>query len=108
MCGGIELTTATGKWSKDHVEVAVHIVKQPPELDSGEVSRQREAALVTEVVGGLEDVLERGDCLAGAAVEPDHGVVQRLASPTVPDHRGLALVGYADASNVLNGQVAAA
>jgi hypothetical protein len=36
----------------------------------------------------------------GTAVLPDDGVVDRLSRPSVPDDRGLALVGDADAGDV--------
>jgi hypothetical protein len=46
------------------------------------------------VAGGLE----RGAGVGGAAVLPDDGVVDGRPVCAIPDHRGLALVGDADAA----------
>jgi hypothetical protein len=44
-------------------------------------------------------LLQLGAVIGRAAVLPDDGVVHRLAGGAVPHHRGLALVGDADAGD---------
>ena len=72
------------------------VVEDPGDLGAGEIGIEDQAGLGRDLVlvaGALQRVAEVG----GAAVLPDDGVVDRLAGAAVPHHRGLALVGDADA-----------
>ena len=61
----------------------------------------RAAARSCSAIAGSWPALRRvAQSLRGAPVLPDDGVVDRLAAGAVPDDRGLALIGDADAGDV--------
>ena len=78
----------------------VHMVEQPADLGRREIRIEHQAGLVRDrglMAGGAQ----RRAGVGGAPVLPDDGVVDRLAVDAIPDDRGLALVGDADAGDVL-------
>ena len=79
---------------------AIHVVEQPADLGRREIRIEHQAGFVRDrglVPGGAQ----RRAGVGGAPVLPDDGVMDRLAVDAIPDDRGLALVGDADAGDIL-------
>ena len=78
---------------------AVHVIEQPGDLAGGKIRIEQQPGL-----GGdlrlMAGAAQRIAKIRGAAVLPDDGVVDRLAAGAVPDNRGFALIGDADAGDV--------
>ena len=78
---------------------ARNIVEQPPQLQSGEIARQRKSGLGPQaVVAAIAGIF--GDDRIDPGVLPDQSVVKRLAGSPVPDQRRLALIGDADGGEI--------
>ena len=82
---------------------AVHMVQDPADLGCREVRVDHQAGAVADLRFHAMCTQLRAQRFA-APVLPDDGVVDRLAGAAVPHHRGLALVGDADAGDVLRRQ----
>src|SRR6185503_21155517 len=77
-----------------------HVVEQPGNLGAAEVGIDHQAgALAHQALGA--HLLQLRALRRGAPVLPDDGVMDRLAGLPVPEDRGLALVGDADAHHIL-------
>ena len=78
---------------------AGHIVEQPGDLAGGKIRIEQQSGLGRDLrlVPALAQRLAQW---RGAAILPDNRVVNRLAGGALPDHRGLALIGDADAGDV--------
>ena len=76
------------------------VVEDPGDLGAGEIGIEQQAGLRRDLVL-VAGALQLLAAVGGAAVLPDDGVVDRLAGAAVPHHRGLALVGDADAGQRL-------
>ena len=75
------------------------MVEQPGDLAGGEIWIEQQPGLRgnCRLMAGAAQIVAG---LRGAPVLPDDGVVDRLAAGAVPDDRGLALIGDADAGDV--------
>ncbi len=75
---------------------AGHVIEDPGDLGAGEIRIEDQAGLGRDrlLVPGAPQFIT---ALGGAAILPDDGIVDRLAGGAIPHHRGLALVGDADA-----------
>ena len=76
------------------------MVEDPGDLGAGEIGIEDQAGLRRDLAL-MAGALQRLAAVGRAAVLPDDGVVDRLAGAAVPHHRGLALVGDADAGQRL-------
>ena len=77
------------------------VVQDPLDLSGREIGVRHKAGVFPDIVchaGGLEQLVHKG---RGAAALPDDGIIHRASSALVPQDGGLALVGDADARNVL-------
>ena len=79
---------------------AVDVVEQPGDLGGGEIRIEQQPGLGGDLRLRGRRARSARTGVGGAAVLPDDGVVDRLAGRAVPDDRGLALVGDADAGDV--------
>ena len=82
---------------------AFDTLEQPSDLAGGKIRIEQQAGLG----GDLRLVAARTQRIAkigGAPVLPDDGIVDRLAGSALPDDRGFALIGDADAGDVLGRQ----
>ncbi len=78
---------------------ALDVIEHPRDFRGGEIRVEHEPGLVRD----LRLMVLRGKLgahVGRAAILPDDRVVDRLAGGTVPDQRGLALVGDADRRDV--------
>ena len=83
---------------------AGHMVEQPRELGAGEIRIEEQTGFPAEQrlqAAELQFSAQAG----GAAVLPDDGAVERPAGATVPEQRGLALVGEADGGDLFPRQI---
>jgi hypothetical protein len=82
---------------------AVDGVEQPGNLAGGKIRIEHQSGL-----GGdfrlMTGAPQRIAIIRGAAILPDDGVVNGLAAGAIPDHRGFALIGDADAGYVFGGK----
>jgi len=82
---------------------AVHVVEQPGDLAGGKIRIEQQPRLGRDL-RLMAACAQRIAKIGGAAVLPDDGIVDGLAGGAIPDNRGLALIGYADAGDVLGRQ----
>ena len=77
------------------------VFQDPLDLGGREIGVRHKASVFPDIVrhaGGLEQLVHKG---RGAAALPDDGVIHRASGALVPQDGGLALVGDANARNVL-------
>lgn len=79
---------------------AFDVVQDPLHLGAGEVRVNHQAGVVTDVLFQAV-ALELLADVGGAAALPNDGVVNRLAGLFFPDDGGFALVGDADAGDLI-------
>ena len=85
----------------------IDMVEQPGDLGGREIRIEHQAGFLRDR-GLMPGRAQRRAGVGGAAVLPDDGVVDRPAVDAIPDDRGLALVGDADAGDVLGAEPALA
>ena len=76
------------------------VLQDPGDLGAAEIGIEQQAGLLRDHLL-VARLLQPGAHLRRAAILPDDGVVDRLAGRAVPHDGGLALVGDADADEVL-------
>ena len=79
---------------------AGHVAQNPLDLTAAEIGVRNQAGLFADDFARAFR-LESFNLGGGAAALPDNGVANRLARRFIPDDRGFALIGDADAHDVL-------
>src|SRR5258708_3421833 len=83
---------------------ASHMIKQPCDFAGGEIRIEQEPGLACylALVTGPPQCLAVAD---GAPILPDDCIVDGFSSAAIPDHRGFALIGDANAGDVVRREI---
>ena len=109
-CRRSAATAGSSRWCRRRARPASADARAPSTLSSSQAILLAEkygsssSPVLAAIVGSWPARRKRIAEIRGAAVLPDDGVVDRLAGGAVPEHRGLALIGDADAGDVSGGK----